>query len=234
MTRTTIVACLVASALAATSALGGFQGIEAELVAINGPVTVPGHEDPPETWTARVFAVVQEGDSLLEVSGSSDNPMYWAAASQFYQNAFGGPTSMDIDPADFGILPDLAFDSWMTIGADDMYDNSLTVTNVSFGAFELGSALYVVNGGWSVTDASGQGVAQEGPDGKWRVLLAQLTLFGPPTTSIIGQINLSGSTEGGGSWTEEGIAFELNFIPAPSALAVLSLGALAGRRRRRH
>ncbi|MDP6602076.1 MAG: hypothetical protein QGG74_03620 [Phycisphaerales bacterium] len=234
MTRTTLVAGVLMGALAATTAFGGFQGIEADLVATYGPVTVPGHDDPPETWTARVFAVVQEGDSVLEVYGTADNSMYWAAESQFYQNAFGGPTSVDIDPADFGALPDLAYDSWMTIGADDMNNNALQVNNVTFGAFEQGSALFVNNGGWSVTDASGQGLAQEGPDGQWRVLIAQLTLFGPPSTAIIGQVNLGGSTGDGGNWTEEGVSFELNFIPAPSAVALLGLGGLVGRHRRRH
>lgn len=234
MTRTTVVAGVLLGAFVAGTAFGGFQGIEADLVATYGPVTVPGHEDPPETWTARVFAVMQEGDSLLDVYGTTEHNMFWAAESQFYQNAFGGPTSLEIDPADFGALPDLAYDSWVTIGADSMDNNVLSVNNVTFGAFEQGSVLFANNGGWSVTDASGQGLAEEGPDGQWRVLIAQLTLFGPPSTSIIGQVNLSGSAAGGGSWTEEGISFELNFIPAPSAVAVLGLGGLAGRRRRRH
>jgi hypothetical protein len=224
---------MAAGMFAASATLGGLQGIEAELTATYGPVTVPGHDDPPETWTGRVFAVVEEGDSLLEVYGSAENNMYWAAASQFYQNAFGGPTSLDIDPADFAGIPDLAYDSWMTIGADSMHDNSLSIDNVTFNAFNQGSALFVNDGGWSVTQASGQGLAEQGPDGQWRVLIAQLTVFGPPTTSVIGQANFRGTGADGGEWIAEGVSFELNFIPAPSALAVLSLGMLAGRRRRR-
>ena len=226
MTSTTLVAGLFASVLATSAALGGFQGIEADLVATNGPVTVPGHDDPPETWTARVFAVVQEGDSLLEVYGNAQHDMYIAAQSQFYQNAFGGPTSLDIDQADYASLPDLAYDSWVTIGADNMNNNALVVDNVTFSAFNQGSALFVNDGGWSVSDASGQGAAVQGPNGQWRVLIAQLTLFGPPSTPIIGQVNLSGSIEGGGSWIEEGVAFELNFVPSPSAIAVLGLAGL--------
>ena len=233
MTRTTIVAGVAASMLAAGTTLGGFQSIEADLTATYSPVTVPGHDDPPETWTGRVFAVVEEGDSLLEVYGTAENHMFWAAESQFYQNVFGGPTSLDIDPADFASIPDLAYDSWMTIGADSVHDNSLSIDNVTFNAFNQGSALFVNNGGWSVTQASGQGLAEQGPDGQWRVLLAQLTVFGAPSTSIIGQANFRGTNADGGEWIAEGVSFELNFIPAPSALAVLSLGMLAGRRRRR-
>ncbi len=226
--RTVLFSCVLAS-IAAASASAGFHGITADLTAVNGVV---GNWDPPETWTARVYAELDAGDQLLDVFGTSDSPMYWAAQSQFYNHYAGGPTSLDIDPNTYPDHVDLPYDSWFTIGADSMYDNSLQIENVSFSAFNNGSALYVLDGGWSVSEASGQGAVEEGPDGTWRVLLAQLTVLGDFDVSILGSAGFSGVGADGNGWSVEGHEFTIGFVPAPSALAVLGLYGLASRRRR--
>lgn len=215
----------VGALLLSTAALAGFNGISAELTAVNGVV---GDVEPPETWTCRVYAELDSGDQLLGVTGSTSDPMYWAAQTQFYNHYFGGPTSLSIDPATFPDHPDLPYDSWFTIGADSMQDNSLQVDNVSWSSFNTGSALYVVDGGWSVSQESGQGAEQGG-----RVLVAQLTVWGDFSASILGNANFNGVDASGESWSVSGHEFEISFVPAPSVLALLALGGLATRRRRR-
>jgi hypothetical protein len=225
---TMLFSCALAT-LASTAASAGFHGITADLTAVNG---VQGNWDPPETWTARVYAELDAGDQLLSVFGTSDSPMYWAAQSQFYNHYAGGPTSLDIDPNSYPDHVDLPYDSWFTIGADSMYDNSLEIENVSFSGFNNGSSLYVINGGWYVHEASGQGAVEEGPDGTWRVLLAQLTVLGDFDISILGNAGFSGIDAGGNAWSVEDHEFTVGFVPAPSVLAVLGLAGMASRRRR--
>ena len=99
---------------------------------------------------------------------------------------------------------------------------------MSFSGFNTGGALYVVDGGFSVTEESGQGAAQDG-----RVLVAQLTVLGDFDVSILGSINVNGVDASGQAWSVEGHQFEINFIPAPSAIALLAVSGLVSRRRRR-
>ncbi|MDP7071220.1 MAG: hypothetical protein QF561_07740 [Phycisphaerales bacterium] len=225
----TVLLSTVIGGLAAASASAGFQGITADLTAVNG---VEGNWDPPETWTARVYAELEAGDQLLNVFGTANTPMYWAAQSQFYNHYAGGPTSLDIDPNTYPDHVDLPYDSWFTIGADSMYDNSLEIDNVSFAAFNNGSALYVIDGGWAVSEESGQGAVEEGPNGTWRVLLAQLTVLGDFDVSIVGNAGFSGVDADGNAWSIEGHEFTIGFVPAPSVLAILGLAGMAPRRRR--
>ena len=210
-----------------STALAGFNGITADLIAVNAVV---GDDDvaDPETWTCRVYAELDEGDQLLGMGGSSSTPMFWAAETQFFNHYQGGPTSLEIDPSIFPNHVDLPYDSWFTIGADSLYDNSLQIDNVSFSGFNTGGALYVVDGGFSVTEESGQGAAQDG-----RVLVAQLTVLGDFDVSILGSINVNGVDASGQAWSVEGHQFEINFIPAPSAIALLAVSGLVSRRRRR-
>ena len=208
-------------------ALAGFNGITADLIAVNAVVGDDDVEDPA-TWTCRVYAELDQGDQLLGMSGSGADPMYWAAESQFYNHYAGGPTSLSIDPDIFPNHVDLPYDSWFTIGADSMYDNVLEIDNVSFSGFNTGGALYVIDGGFSVSQESGQGAEQNG-----RVLVAQLTVLGDFDISILGSINVNGVDAMGDAWSVDGYEFEINFIPAPASLALLAVGGLAFRSRRR-
>lgn len=224
--------CALVAALSLTTlANGGLVDLVSEVFGINAIQTIPGQPGEPDSWSMRLWAVVDgPDDTVNRVYGTPANPMLISASTQFYQNTFGGPTSLDIDPADYAALPDMAYDSWVTIGADSMHDNLLQVTGVSFGAFNTGSPLYSPAGEWTVST----GAPQASPmlmDGQWRVLLGQFSIIGPPTSTLSVQLNLSGSEAGGGDWAAGG-SWTFNAVPGPGGLALMMTVLAAGRRRR--
>ena len=85
-----------------------------------------------------------------------------ASTTSFYQNAAGGPTSQSIDPALYPKVPDLEWDSRVTIGCldssgDPFSENALNDIGISWGNFENGGDLYVDQGTWFIYPATPQG-----------------------------------------------------------------------------
>jgi len=229
-----IVGAMAAIALPST-AHAEFLGLSADLVGFNLVQAVPGQPDYPDTWTCRIYADFNAGDHLTSVYGDSSNYMLFAADSQFYQNAFGGPTSQDIDASQYDALPDLRYDSWLTIGAESMTDNTLGDVGISWSAFNTGSPLYVNNGALFITPDDDQGIAQLDGSGHHRVLVAQLTIFGNMNTKVWGQANLLWGDASTGEMVSSFVEFSFANIPAPGAVSVLGLAALfSGHRRRRN
>ena len=108
------------------------------------------------------------------------------------------------------VNPELAFDSWVTIGSEDNYMNALSGFIMEFGSFETeGGEISTDNGAWFVTPDKRQSMA---PESK-RILLIQLTTEG----KVDGLINLHGRTKavykneiqvgGGDQIKEEGLRF---------------------------
>ena len=139
--------------------------------------------------TFRVFAVFENsGDILDAVYGEASAPLKIASTKPFYQHPKGGPLSTDIQRYDMSVNPELAFDSWVTIGSEDNYNNSLSGFIMEFGTFETsGGEISTDNGAWFVTPDKRQSMA---PKSK-RILLMQLTTEG----KIDGFINLHGRTK---------------------------------------
>ena len=81
----------------------------------------------------------------------------------------------------------LAFDSWVTIGLEDNYMNSLTGFLIDLTEFEAGNALITNNGAWFVTPDKRQALA---PADK-RILLGQFTTSG----KVSGVLNIHGRTK---------------------------------------
>jgi len=84
----------------------------------------------------------------------------------------------------------LAYDSWVTIGLEDNYMNSLTAfppETTFFDAFETGGTLTTDNGAWFVLPDKRQALA---PADK-RILIAQFTTTG----TVNGLINIHGRTK---------------------------------------
>ena len=214
-------------------AAADFLGLSADLVAVNAVQTVPGQPDWPDTWTCRVFAEFDSADALTAIYGDADNYLLFAADSQFYQNAFGGPTSQDIDASQYDDLPDLAYDSWLTIGADSQTDNVLQDIGMSWTAFNQGSPLYANNGAVFVDPTSDQGVAEAQGDGSFRVLIGQFTIFGTVQTKVWGQMNLQWRDATTGDVNASFVEFSFANLPAPGALALLACAAFTPARRRR-
>jgi|TARA_B110000459_G_scaffold204129_1_gene264796 hypothetical protein len=139
--------------------------------------------------TFRVYAVfTNSGDILDAVYGEASAALKISSTKSFYQHPKGGPLSTDIQRYDMSVNPELAFDSWVTIGSEDNYMNALSGFIMEFGTFETeGGEISTDNGAWFVTPDKRQSMA---PDSK-RILLMQLTTEG----KVNGLINLHGRTK---------------------------------------
>jgi hypothetical protein len=202
----------VSSLLLSAAASAAYTGITTE---VSGTTSAPG----AGFWAVRVYANFDNaGDRLLSVTGASYSPV--AGSGPFYQNAFGGAT--EPLPALVAAFPDLAWDTFVTIGA--------LLQGTPFTALEPGSSMTATSftGGYFVDGDAPQGLA--GAAGK--VLLAQLTIQDPTAAAgVTGTMTVAWKAAGGAGATFSDGAFT-KLIPAPGALALLGLAGLAGRRRR--
>ncbi|MDE0871387.1 MAG: hypothetical protein OSA37_05675 [Flavobacteriales bacterium] len=182
-------------------AFAQFSHVEVESVDNGGAI---------EGDTYRVYAVMQsEGDVIDAIFGEEGKPLEIKTTSTFYQHPNGGALASEVQRFDIQNDATLAFDSWVTIGLDDNYMNSLTGFLMDFSVFEQGQGLVTNNGAWFVTPDKRQAFA---PSDK-RILIAQLTTTGVVT----GMINIHGRTRaiqvndstilGGDMIQAEGITF---------------------------
>jgi hypothetical protein len=130
--------------------------------------------------TFRVYAnFTNLNDQLTAVFAQQGNPMSITTTSSFYQNSLGGAFANQINPFVFDVDPDAAYDSWFTIGGEDVNVNLSTIgLDDVAAAFEAGGAFEVDNdlgGSWFVLPDT-EPLAFPDVDG--RVLIAQLTTSG--------------------------------------------------------
>ncbi len=71
---------------------------------------------PPNSVTYRVFAELEEGYTLQTIFGFPDNPLIIGSSTGFYNHNWGGDIGDMINPQAIN-ANNLAFDSWLTIGA---------------------------------------------------------------------------------------------------------------------
>jgi len=166
---------------------GGGQdgfGIEVEEVSSDGLNT-----------TYRVYVTTPgAGDFISSVSGDENNPSYLRTTTSFSQSSVGGLTADLVNPLFFALFPDLATDSWLTIGIDQapVAGEGSISTAVAAGDswasnFEDGGNLELnsfFGGSWFALNNVSNGFA--GDDN--RVLVAQLTTDGNITGSLYTQI----------------------------------------------
>ena len=138
--------------------------------------------------TFRIYAVMQnEGDVIDAVFGEEGKPLSISSTASFYQHPKGSGLASEVQRFDIQNDAALAYDSWVTIGLEDNYMNSLTGFLIDLTEFEAGNALTTNNGAWFVTPDKRQALA---PADK-RILLGQFT-----TTGVItGEINIHGRTK---------------------------------------
>ena len=143
-----------------------------------------------------------ETDRVVAAVGDNEYPLSLMPETSFYQNPFGGSNPEGVSPAWINFVPDLAYDSWVTIGLDGPSSSSageegVTMLFASGWESVFGSGLGFIedgeNGsGWAVIPWTATN-AMAGPD--FRVLLAQLTTDGDMSGSMRVQVFPQGDNE---------------------------------------
>ena len=199
----------IAAFVIAGTATAGYQGMSMDYMgtSANGD-------------TYRIYVDLDAGSRLDAVYGSSANDMYLGNSAGYYDNAFGGNTSQNINPALLVAFTSLAYDSWVTIGLETQTGNALSIQTVDF--LTDGNFASSNNGSWYITPDDAQGAEANG-----RVLIAQITTTGT-ADDFYGNMNFQGKNADGSTWEATN-----QWLPAPGALALLGLAGIAGRRRRR-
>ena len=188
------------------------EGIEVDLMKSHTEGELSGYN------TYRVYAVMKnEGDAIMAVFGTEDMPLLVTTDGEFYQHGRGGITSRDIyrhDLIDLSeVHPLLAYDSWVTIGYEDHYENAIqaiSINNDFEKTLNISDTLYTNNGFWFVfpeaeyqaKDAPAPKQCTSGPSK--RILLMQLTTNG----NLEGLVNVQGYTRLFDLYIEEDDSYE--------------------------
>ena len=160
------------------------------------------------SWTFDIYAAIEVGGRIEAVAGNSQQQKLISSTHGFYQDAYGGPTSKEINPAFYPFAPDLHLDSRVTIGALDMtgdpFDgNNLGNVGIDWGVFESGGDLSVGNGTWYVLADHEQGGAQpfmsQDCSQRHGVRIARLTAMGLDST-IMMEALIQGRDSSGEAW----------------------------------
>lgn len=165
----------VGAVFAMLGAQAQFTGFSVELVQEHDG-SIPGLEGYS---TYRVYAEFTSPDDVVSaVFGDAATPLTLASETGFWQSLAGGDFATAINAGLFGVLPDLEYDSWLTIGAENSSQAESGISQVgmsaALGDFNSGGdfILDTPNGGsWFVTFGNTNAIA--GDDNK--VLMAQLT-----------------------------------------------------------
>jgi len=217
MNNKTLSLTIAAGSLIAGTAMADYTGLSYD-----------SYDNGDGTWTARIFATFSaETDELDAVFGDSTDSLLITSTAGFYQNAFGGPTSANINPAFYETFPSLMLDSWVTIGLEDQVGNNMLNIGIDWTGFNAGGDISTDNGSWFATPVDPQVLA--GSD--LRVMIGQFTMYGMES-SVSGVLNLQGKVGDFETFQARGQEFEY-FIPAPGALVLLGIAGIASRRRRK-
>lgn len=171
-----------------------FNRILAEQVDNEGKV-------PGKTW--RIYAeMTNVGDQLFVVFGDSVHKIEIKSSKPFYQAKTGGALSKDSNRKEASEDPSLKFDSWVTIGSEDNYNNNMNTLNLDLSLFESrgGAIDSGKEGAWFCIPTDKQAYAGEDK----RILLMQLTSAG----TISGKLSLMGKSKDGVSYTKYDEKFE--------------------------
>lgn len=132
--------------------------------------------------TYRVYAeCTSTTDVVSALFGDAARPLTLSSPTGFWQSSVGSDFGSSINPGLFGAIPELEYDSWLTIGSESTIGAGSGISQVGMTAalnsFNNGGDLYLqaANGGsWFATFGYANAIA--GDDLK--VLVAQLTVAG--------------------------------------------------------
>jgi hypothetical protein len=170
-----------------------FAGIQIEIAPIAGVIRGDGTLMPRSAVCYRIYATFDDpGAHLIGLYGSSDDgSMIFTTDGGLYQDPEGGDTAADrpCDPA--GLFPELAFDSFLTVGGDCASTSFEENVGVDFGAFNTTGSMVEPDGIILINPDDAQGH----PDADGRVLVAQLTSLDGSAPD--GRFNLIGTNADG-------------------------------------
>lgn len=173
---------LLITALCGVSSVGISQltGISVDEIAMHDTTGIAGLEG---MTTYHIYALMTHPeDELSAVYGDYATPFSLISTEVFYQAPIGGANvGWQINSALFPFLPEVAYDSWLTIGVSNQSEMVGQPNSIGFGEafalFDSGNNL-ILNSeiGGSIFTLAGDPMAQAGEDLK--VLVAQLTTSG--------------------------------------------------------
>jgi hypothetical protein len=150
--------------------------------------------------TYRVYAVLPSSQhSLHAIFADGEHMLNVSTTGSFYQNNLGGYSSLDINENIMDIDEALAFDSWVTVGAENNMNNNLWSVGIDYASFSAGDALEVVDGAWFVVPTD----VRAATDANNMVLLMQITTDGTAT----GTLNFQGRDANGDTWRQYDVTF---------------------------
>ena len=188
--------CAEAGGVTFSASVPGY-GIEVETVLEHTSGELAG------LTTYRVYlTTVSSTDGVSAIVGDNEFALSFATTTSFYQESiFGGATPNNISAPALALLPNLAYDSWVTIGLDGPASAADGEVNPSLLAgswddtFEAGNSFVVDDNqgsGWYLLPPTASN-SLAGDD--LRVLVAQLTTDGDVSGSFRAQVFPEGDQE---------------------------------------
>lgn len=184
--------------LAAGAMAFSMQAADVEVVveAVDNGGIVPGN-------TYRVYAIMPSADySLHAVFADSEDQISVQSTGSFYQHPYGNYSTLDVNPGIVETVPELGYDSWVTIGAENSENNNLWSVGADYSGFTQGQGFAIEDGAWFLIPTDVRTI----PDAGNKVLLMQLTTDGEAT----GTLNFQGWKEDGQTWQERAVTFSTN------------------------
>ena len=147
--------------------------------------------------------MANEDDFLSSIYGNDLDAFSLTTSTGFYNSEFGSTVASGINPAFIAFFPDLAADSWVTIGIDSQnVGDEVAISTVEsstqpwINAFAAGEAISGQNivmddftgGAWFVLNGTPNGL----PDADGRVLFMQVTTAGDISGTVNAQIFVNG------------------------------------------
>jgi hypothetical protein len=164
------------------------------------PVVVHTEGDLAGMTTYQVFLTTPNaGDLVTALIGDNNFALNLSSSSSFYQHPEGGVTPEFISDVMIGVMPNLAYDSYVTVGLDGPASeageaNAGVIPGPWSSEFEAGGPVVIedeLGGGWYVVPSASN--AEVGAD--LRILVAQLTTDGQITGSFRAQVFPNGDNE---------------------------------------
>ena len=155
----------------------------------------------------RLYVIMNnEDDFMSSVSGDALNPTYINTTTDFYHAALGAGTPNGINSLLFPVYPDLAYDSWVTIGLEGVPNAAIGEASISsvqatdnpwMTNFDPGGGLPggniaiddLIGGAWYALNGDANGIA--GAD--LQVLIGQFTTTGELSGQVYCQVFINGN-----------------------------------------